>query len=89
MDINKCHFCKLDNNHYARPADNFDMTLHGIAKGFEANVGVTVFAAHDQNNPQCLFKEYSSTSTIKVTTKQVCVSSTVPCNIVVLVNIFI
>ena len=71
MDIDKCHLCKLDNNHTPRPADNFDLILHSITTDFVANVGVTVFAAHGYNDPQCLFKEYSSTSTINVTAKQV------------------
>ena len=86
MDIDKCHLCKLDNNHTPRPADNFDLILHGITTDFMANVGVTVFAALDQNDSQCMFEEYNSISTITLTTKQVCMSCIIPCNMVVLVK---
>ena len=71
MDIHKCHLCKLDNNHYARPADNFDLILHNIATSFVADVDITVFA-HHENNAENRFQEYSNRTTVTVSAQQVC-----------------
>ena len=71
MDIDKCHLCKLDSNHYAIPADNFDLILHSIATSFVADVDVTVFA-HRKDNAESLFQEYNNRTTVTVCAQQVC-----------------
>ena len=71
MDIDKCHLCKLDNNHYARPTDNFDLILRSITTSFVADVDVTVFAARDQNNPESLFQEYNNRTAVNMATQHV------------------